>query len=214
MPGDPIEMPSETVSVLNTILLPPAALAPSAARPASLSMCILQGVTMLQVDAMAICGRVKSSSSKPTARSMARLGALSGPSTTTLENGLLSLSLFIWVCYPAVPAGRGRRGENGFWRGGRAFPVAWFSGPEPRAAAVLAAVDIRVQLQQYRAACRLPIGSTRFRPRVWPGSRGRPPTRLASPSFSLAPRGEGIGLVAEYDLQNPAPTTGRCGVFV
>ena len=38
-------------------------------------MCMLHGVTMLQVDAMPTCGFAKSSSLKPTARSIARLGA-------------------------------------------------------------------------------------------------------------------------------------------
>jgi hypothetical protein len=46
---------------------------------------MLQGVTMLQVEAMPICGRLKSSSEKPTARNIARLGARSSLSTTTRE---------------------------------------------------------------------------------------------------------------------------------
>ena len=53
-----------------------------AAASASLSMCMLHGVTMLQVEAMPICGFLKSSLLKPTACSMARLGARSMPSTT------------------------------------------------------------------------------------------------------------------------------------
>ena len=56
MPGVPMEIPSETVIVLNTTPLPPAASADCAASCASPSMCMLQGVTMLQVDAMPICG--------------------------------------------------------------------------------------------------------------------------------------------------------------
>ena len=85
MPAVPMEMPSDTVIVLNSRLLPPAASAPCAASPASSSMCILHGVTMLQVDAIPTWGFVKSSSVKPTALSMARLGACSTPSTTILE---------------------------------------------------------------------------------------------------------------------------------
>ena len=75
MPGVPIEMPSDTVIVLNSTLLPPASSAPAPASRASPSMCMLHGVTMLHVDAMPTCGLAKSSSLKPTARSIARLGA-------------------------------------------------------------------------------------------------------------------------------------------
>ncbi len=63
MPGVPIEMPSDTVMVPNVVLLPPAALAPFAAASASLSMCMLQGVRLLQVEAMPTCGFLKSRSS-------------------------------------------------------------------------------------------------------------------------------------------------------
>ncbi len=78
-------MPSDTVIVLNRTALPPAAFAPAAASSASSSMCMLQGVTMLHVDAMPTWLLPKSSSVNPTARSIARLGACSTPSTTTLE---------------------------------------------------------------------------------------------------------------------------------
>ena len=66
MPSVPIEMPSEMVMVLKMIALPPAAFAPFSASSASLSMCMLQGVTLLQVEAMPICGFLKSSGLKPT----------------------------------------------------------------------------------------------------------------------------------------------------
>ena len=56
MPGVPIEMPSDTVMVLNSTLLPPAASAPAHGSRASSSMCMLQGVTFAQVEAMPICG--------------------------------------------------------------------------------------------------------------------------------------------------------------
>jgi len=52
----------------------------------------LQGVIMLQVEAIPICGRAKSSSAKPTARNIARLGACPTPSTTTREYRRSSLS--------------------------------------------------------------------------------------------------------------------------
>ncbi len=67
MPSVPIEMPSEMVMVLKMIALPPAASTPLAASRASLSMCMLHGVTLLQVEAMPICGFAKSSRLKPTA---------------------------------------------------------------------------------------------------------------------------------------------------
>jgi hypothetical protein len=80
-----MEMPSDTVMVLKVIALAPAASAPPAARRASSSMCILQGVKLLHVDAMPTCGLSKSPSTKPTARSMARLGVCFTPSTTWRE---------------------------------------------------------------------------------------------------------------------------------
>lgn len=49
-------------------------------------MCMLQGVTILQVEAIPTCGFLKSPSSKPTALSIERLGARSSPSTTGDEN--------------------------------------------------------------------------------------------------------------------------------
>src|SRR5580658_465149 len=85
MPGVPMEMPSETVMVLNSTLLPPAASMPAQASRASSPMCMLQGVTLAQVEATPICGLTKSSSWKPTARSIARAGACCAPSVTTRE---------------------------------------------------------------------------------------------------------------------------------
>ncbi|MNC22993.1 hypothetical protein D3C75_710020 [compost metagenome] len=82
MPSVPLAMPSEMVMVLKITPLAPAAFAPFSASSASLSMCMLQGVTMAQVEAMPTCGLVKSASVKPTARSMARAGAASTPSIT------------------------------------------------------------------------------------------------------------------------------------
>ncbi len=78
-------MPSDTVMVLKSTLLPPLASAPAAASRASSAMCILQGVTFAQVDAMPIWGLVKSASWNPTARSIAREGACFTPSTTRRE---------------------------------------------------------------------------------------------------------------------------------
>jgi len=80
MPGVPMLIPSETVIVPKITDLPPAASAPAAASRASWSMCMLHGVTMLQVEAIPTTGFWKSASLNPTARSMERLGARSGPS--------------------------------------------------------------------------------------------------------------------------------------
>ena len=85
MPSVPIEIPSEIVMVLNITALPLAWSTPAPAASANLLICMLQGVTMLQVEAMPICGFLKSSLLKPTACSMARLGARSMPSTTKDE---------------------------------------------------------------------------------------------------------------------------------
>ena len=78
-------MPSETVMVPNTVALPPAPSTPRTAASARRSMCMLQGVSVLQVEAMPICERRKSRSSKPVARSIARLGVCLTPSNTTRE---------------------------------------------------------------------------------------------------------------------------------
>src|ERR1022692_372275 len=75
-------IPSETVMVPKMTDLPPAASAPAPASRASWSMCMLHGVTMLHVEAMPTTGLAKSWSVKPTARSMERLKARSGPSVT------------------------------------------------------------------------------------------------------------------------------------
>ena len=66
MPGVPMEMPSDTVTVLNTTLLAPASSAPMAAASARSLMCILQGVTIDHVEAMPTCAFAKSSCLKPT----------------------------------------------------------------------------------------------------------------------------------------------------
>src|SRR5580658_4373113 len=80
-------IPSETVIVPKMTAFPPAASAAAAASRASWSMCMLHGVTMLQVEAIPTTGLRKSSSPNPTARSMERLKERSGPSTTMEECG-------------------------------------------------------------------------------------------------------------------------------
>src|SRR5476651_2432684 len=87
MPSVPMLMPSEMVMVPKTMALPPAALAPASASSASLSRCMLQGVTMDQREAMPTMGFLKSASEKPTGRSMERAPARAGPSVRMEEWG-------------------------------------------------------------------------------------------------------------------------------
>jgi hypothetical protein len=80
-----MEMPSETVMVLKVIALAPARSAPPATSRANSSICILQGVRLLQVEATPTWGLSKSASRNPTARNMERLGVCLTPSTTKRE---------------------------------------------------------------------------------------------------------------------------------
>ena len=88
IPSCPIEMPSETEMVPNSIGKPPAARTPSLAAFASRSSDRLQGVISFQEDATPICGLSMSSSVIPTARSIARCGARCMPSVTSVLRGL------------------------------------------------------------------------------------------------------------------------------
>ena len=88
MPSWPIEMPSETEMVPNSIGKPPAARTPSLAACARRCSERLQGVISFQEDATPICGFDMSSSVMPTARSIARAGARCMPSVTSVLRGL------------------------------------------------------------------------------------------------------------------------------
>ena len=79
MPSVPIEMPSATVMVPKVWGMPPAARIASAAALESSPSPALQGVMSLWAFATPTMGFVKSPSSKPTARNMARLGARLSP---------------------------------------------------------------------------------------------------------------------------------------
>ena len=83
MPSWPIEMPSETAMVTNSIGKPPASRTPSLARLARRSSDMLHGVTSFHDDATPTWGLSQSSSVMPMARSMARAGARSNPSVTS-----------------------------------------------------------------------------------------------------------------------------------
>jgi hypothetical protein len=90
IPSWPIEMPSDTAMVLNSIGNPPASRTPSLACFARRSSGRLQGVTSFQDEATPIWGLLQSSSPIPMARSIARAGARSYPSVTSRLTGFRS----------------------------------------------------------------------------------------------------------------------------
>ena len=85
IPSVPMDMPSDIVIVLKITDLPPLESIDLAVTSAKSFICILQGVTILQVEATPICGSLKSLSLKPTALNIDLLGDLSFPSTTFEE---------------------------------------------------------------------------------------------------------------------------------
>ena len=89
MPSWPIEMPSLTAMVTNSIGKPPAARTPSFARLASRSSGMLHGVTSFQLEATPTWALPQSSSVMPTARSIARAPARSMPSVTSKLCGFI-----------------------------------------------------------------------------------------------------------------------------
>src|SRR5688572_90031 len=92
IPSVPIEIASDTVIVLKITGLAPAPLTPDAACSASPSMCTLHGVTWLHVEQTPTWDLAKSARVKPTACSIARPGARSGPSRTRDECGRLAIA--------------------------------------------------------------------------------------------------------------------------
>jgi hypothetical protein len=82
MPSVPIETPSETETVLNSIGAPPAARTPRFTCWARSRWLRLHGIVSIHVVATPISGRARSSSVKPTPLSIARAGARSGPSVS------------------------------------------------------------------------------------------------------------------------------------
>jgi len=84
-------IPSDTATVLNSIGVPPASLIPALTAAATSRRWMLHGITSIQVFATPTKGRDRSSSLNPTALSMARAGALSGPSVRAEERCLGSM---------------------------------------------------------------------------------------------------------------------------
>src|SRR5438309_2633601 len=82
MPSVPIETPSETAMVLNSMGVPPAARMPALTRSASRRWLKLQGMVSIQLCPTPMSGLARSSRVKPIACSMERAGARSSPSVS------------------------------------------------------------------------------------------------------------------------------------
>ena len=82
IPPVPIETPSETEIVLNSIGVPPAARMPSLTLAASNRWFQLHGIVSIHMLATPTSVRASASSSKPMPFSIARAGARSGPSVS------------------------------------------------------------------------------------------------------------------------------------
>src|SRR2546429_7234149 len=80
MPSVPIETPSDTAMVLNSMGVPPAARIPAFTCSARRRWLKLQGMVSIQLCPTPISGLLRSSRVKPIARSMARAPARSSPS--------------------------------------------------------------------------------------------------------------------------------------
>ena len=88
MPSWPIEMPSDTAMVTNSIGKPPACAHPLLGPLGQAVERHVARVTSFHDEATPTWGLSQSSSVMPTARSMARAGARSGPSVTSWLRGL------------------------------------------------------------------------------------------------------------------------------
>ena len=85
IPSVPIVTPSLTEIVLNSIGVPPAARMPALTCSASRRWLRLQGIVSIHVVATPTSGLARSSSVNPTALSIARAPARSGPSVRAAE---------------------------------------------------------------------------------------------------------------------------------
>jgi hypothetical protein len=84
MPSQPIVMPSEIETVLNSSGVPPASRTPSLTCAARSRRWWLHGPISIQVFATPMSGRSKSGSVSPPARSIARAGARFAPSVNAV----------------------------------------------------------------------------------------------------------------------------------
>ena len=200
MPSWPIEMPSETEIVPNSIGKPPAARTPSLAALASRASDRLHGVISFHDEAMPTCGLSTSSSVMPTARSIARAGARRSPSVTSVLRGLLRVLTRVHLGRP--PPGPARR----------AAARTGSTGVAPTVRASSPAVErVRFGPEQDRAGA---------------GARAavrRPAARdvlaAAAVAAAAAARGRGVGAAgprgrrrrAARGLQRAGPPHGRLG---
>ena len=83
MPDVPIDVPSETAIVLNSIGVPPASRMPRLTSCASSRWLRLHGIVSIQVVATPMIGLARSSSVKPVPFSIERAPARSGPSVSS-----------------------------------------------------------------------------------------------------------------------------------
>ena len=88
MPSVPMDTPSLTAIVSNSMGVPPAARMPSLTCSASSRWFQLQGMVSIHVVATPMIGRARSSSVNPMALSMALAGARSGPSVSAADRRL------------------------------------------------------------------------------------------------------------------------------
>ena len=93
IPSVPIEIPSLTVMVPKICGAPPPTRTPSFTFSAKRLICTLHGVISLHVLATPISGLLKSSSVKPTARSIERFGARTSPSVIILLRRLYTVRI-------------------------------------------------------------------------------------------------------------------------
>src|SRR5437868_6166279 len=93
IPSVPIEIPSLTVMVPKICGAPPPTRTPSFTFSAKRLICVLHGVISLHVLATPISGLLKSSSVKPTARSIERFGARTSPSVIILLRRLYTIRI-------------------------------------------------------------------------------------------------------------------------
>ncbi len=102
MPSWPMEMPSDTAMVTNSIGKPPAVRTPSLARLARRSSGRLHGVTSFHDEHTPTWDLSQSSSVMPMARSIARAGARSVPSVTSDERGFIGLLMAEGYARPSM----------------------------------------------------------------------------------------------------------------
>ena len=200
MPVVPIETPSETEIVLNSIGVPPAARMPSFTCRASARWFRLHGIVSIHVVATPTSGFARSSSVKPTAFSIARAGARSTPSVSAALRRLAgSVGCVVDAHAASAPwlgdaraAGPARRREGGassaaatVGGAGRFSAQTTTDGPEPESVTPAVPVDrARAQLAEQR---RVGDAVRLVQPVVERGARAARRRRRRSPRRAARP---------------------------